>query len=325
MTKLWREAKPEQFASTVLVVAEQLDVTPLAVEKDYWVCEVLRGISEKHPGRIIFKGGTSLEKLRIIERFSEDLDLLLVDRDDSSRAPKKAMKRIMRDAGVFIGTDVTSPESGGGPGWFHRKGYLVPSLAHSKARPEAIADPASVLLELGQSGGSDPHDLRPISSLMSRQLQAAGFNTDVWDDLQEFDFLILHPGRTLIEKLLRINNFATDPQGTHGLPRIGRQFYDIYQLLKTDEVRELLADKERGGQILESCYRVSEAFGGDEKPPKGGFSQCAAFDPDSAIAEELAHQHGIAMEQLYYGSEPAPTFNRILDQIHKDSALLNIR
>ena len=39
---------------------------------------------------------------------------------------------------------------------------------------------------------------------------------------------VLHPGRTLIEKLLRMNNFsqASDSErDAKGWPRIGRQFY----------------------------------------------------------------------------------------------------
>jgi predicted nucleotidyltransferase component of viral defense system len=37
-------------------------VQPIAVEKDYWVCEVLRAIVGAHGADVVFKGGTSLEK-----------------------------------------------------------------------------------------------------------------------------------------------------------------------------------------------------------------------------------------------------------------------
>lgn len=62
----WRDAEPDQFAAAVLNAAERLGVLPLAVEKDYWVCRALGAITHAFPRRIIFKGGTSLEKLRII-------------------------------------------------------------------------------------------------------------------------------------------------------------------------------------------------------------------------------------------------------------------
>jgi hypothetical protein len=48
--------------------------------------------------------------------------------------------------------------------------------------------------------------------------------------LSAFEVTIPHPGRTLIEKLLRVNNYVVDPtrrNGTHGLARIGRQFFNF--------------------------------------------------------------------------------------------------
>ena len=49
------------------------------VEKDFWVCWALHRIfvSTKLPGPL-FKGGTSLSKVyKVIERFSEDVDIVL--------------------------------------------------------------------------------------------------------------------------------------------------------------------------------------------------------------------------------------------------------
>ncbi len=53
---------------------------PAVVEKDFWVCFVLAKLfSDAYlKDRIVFKGGTSLSKVHgIIERFSEDIDLVL--------------------------------------------------------------------------------------------------------------------------------------------------------------------------------------------------------------------------------------------------------
>ena len=97
-------------------------------------------------------------------------------------------------------------------------------MTHSAA-PGPFADASAILVELGQSGGPHPHESRPVTSLLGRQLSTGGFETMPWDDLAEFHVPVLHPGRTLIEKLLRINNFANDlgaQAGVHGWPRIGR-------------------------------------------------------------------------------------------------------
>jgi hypothetical protein len=57
-----------------------LGMSPAVVEKDFWVCWVLKKIfsSRNLKKHFVFKGGTSLSNVyRIIERFSEDVDLIL--------------------------------------------------------------------------------------------------------------------------------------------------------------------------------------------------------------------------------------------------------
>lgn len=60
--------------------AARRDVTPMIIEKDFWVCWTLRRLMESPQiaDKLIFKGGTSLSKAYgIIERFSEDIDLTI--------------------------------------------------------------------------------------------------------------------------------------------------------------------------------------------------------------------------------------------------------
>ena len=60
--------------------AARRDVTPIIIEKDFWVCWTLRRLGEAPAlaGHLTFKGGTSLSKAYgIIERFSEDIDLTI--------------------------------------------------------------------------------------------------------------------------------------------------------------------------------------------------------------------------------------------------------
>lgn len=55
------------------------NVSPVMLEKDFWVCWLLGVLFESEfAGSLVFKGGTSLSKVfGVIERFSEDLDLSL--------------------------------------------------------------------------------------------------------------------------------------------------------------------------------------------------------------------------------------------------------
>ena len=55
------------------------NVSPVVLEKDFWVCWLLGILFESEfAGSLVFKGGTSLSKVfGVIERFSEDIDLSL--------------------------------------------------------------------------------------------------------------------------------------------------------------------------------------------------------------------------------------------------------
>jgi len=60
--------------------AARLGFRPTIIEKDFWVCLVLKLLFQKSRfgNSLVFKGGTSLSKAhRLIERFSEDIDLVL--------------------------------------------------------------------------------------------------------------------------------------------------------------------------------------------------------------------------------------------------------
>lgn len=57
-----------------------LGISSAIAEKDFWVCWVLKYIftSQQLRPHLVFKGGTSLSKVyKLIERFSEDVDLIL--------------------------------------------------------------------------------------------------------------------------------------------------------------------------------------------------------------------------------------------------------
>lgn len=71
-----------EFGPTLQAAAESLGISPTAVEKDYWISEVLRVLVAEFPDNFIFKGGTSLSKgYGIVERFSEDIDILVLPGD----------------------------------------------------------------------------------------------------------------------------------------------------------------------------------------------------------------------------------------------------
>ena len=86
-----------EFGPTLDAAAEHLGISPTAVEKDYWVSEVLRVLGRDLGGDFIFKGGTSLSKgFRIVERFSEDIDVLVLPGERGRGATDRLMKEMAK-------------------------------------------------------------------------------------------------------------------------------------------------------------------------------------------------------------------------------------
>ena len=87
----------ELFEQLVFKTSEVLGIEASIIEKDYFVTLFLKQIVEKNPN-IIFKGGTSLSKCyKIINRFSEDIDLTLKveDGDKPSESQRKILKKAL--------------------------------------------------------------------------------------------------------------------------------------------------------------------------------------------------------------------------------------
>ena len=86
----------EAFSEFVQVAAETFGLPQVYVEKDYWVTKALKHLSESdHVDDVVFKGGTSLSKAyRLLDRFSEDIDLAIFKGDKSNNALKNQIKDV---------------------------------------------------------------------------------------------------------------------------------------------------------------------------------------------------------------------------------------
>jgi len=102
--------RKELFSET----AAQKNMSPAVVEKDFWVCWTLSKIftHDELAKQLMFKGGTSLSKVfHLIERFSEDIDLILdwrtvsleePNNDRSKSKQDKLNKEVNKTAQIYI-------------------------------------------------------------------------------------------------------------------------------------------------------------------------------------------------------------------------------
>jgi predicted nucleotidyltransferase component of viral defense system len=114
------------FIDAVTFTAQQMDIPPIYIEKDYWVTYALHTIFHSEIGnQAVFKGGTALSKCYgLIERFSEDIDLVVVHSvEENDNQLKKKIKAITKVVEAIM------PETEM-PGITHKKG-MIRKTAHA--------------------------------------------------------------------------------------------------------------------------------------------------------------------------------------------------
>lgn len=73
-----------------------VDINPAYIEKDYYVVELLKIIAsfQTEDFDVVFTGGTSLSKgFKIINRFSEDIDFMVMAKDEDSRSVYRTFRK----------------------------------------------------------------------------------------------------------------------------------------------------------------------------------------------------------------------------------------
>jgi Nucleotidyl transferase AbiEii toxin, Type IV TA system len=313
----------DEFGPTIGAAAEQLGISPTAVEKDYWVTQVLRDLARDFGGDFVFKGGTSLSKgYGILERFSDDLDILILPGERGKSSTDRLMKSMAEAAAAS--SDGRTERYGGSETGVHRA-YRV-SYPANYGSTEAVA--TSVLLEMGVRGGPNPRERVRIGSLLGNMLEAAGTDLSQYDDLTLFEVAVLHPGRTLLEKLYIIHGLArqlgANTLEADKLRRNGRHFYDVYKLLGDARVLSLLADRTQTEQIMASIEETSqeEFKATGELRPDGGFAASPAFGRNGDISDKMRRAYEGIMPVLYFGAKPLPTWDEICARVQAQHQLL---
>jgi hypothetical protein len=312
-----------EFGPTVDAVAERLGISPTAVEKDYWVSEVLRVLASTFPDDFIFKGGTSLSKgYGIVERFSEDIDVLILPGDRGRGAVDKLMKAMGEQAAAGVGGEAI----GAGAETGRHRAY---SVSYPATREPTDLITTRVLLEMGVRGGPHPHEPVAIGSLVGNALRDIGSDLDDHEDLAPFEVNVLHPGRTLLEKLVHIHGLAVKlAQDEALLPprRSGRHFYDVYQLLGDERVVNLLRDRDQMLAVVASIDEIAQKFfgapEGESARREEGFASSPAFDPTTSTSARLRTTYETTMPELYFGSEPLPSWDQVCGRVAQYQALL---
>ena len=315
----------DDFGEAIRVAAKELGLHAQFIEKDYWVTETLRILSDRYSGHFTFKGGTSLSKgYGLIERFSEDIDILVVADAGSTRAEHEAkLMEISRAVTTDLGLSLVEDENPG-RGWSAHRADLLRYAPKVPKTIETGLDEGGVLLETGFAGGEEPAQMVTVTALLWDGLD--GTEPGQYDDGQPFEVRALEPVRTCLEKVCGMHHLATkmleDP--SIDAPRVGRHYWDIERLLRDRDVRARLADREGFKGLLADVERVSTRhFDGCTPRPDGGFAAGPAFAPPMDIRAKLEALYDAASVLLpTTATSKWPSFGNVLKRIGESAHLL---
>jgi hypothetical protein len=224
----------ELFVNYIRVTAQQMKIPAIYVEKDYWVTYALFTIFNNEIGKdTVFKGGTALSKCyNMIERFSEDIDLVVLRRygetDSKLKSKLKAISTLVET--VLPEVDVE--------GITHKMG-MNRKTAHSykkefKGEYGQVRD--VIILESTWLGYYEPYTTKSIVSFVGQMMQD-NKQSDIAKEngLLPFDLMVLEPTRTICEKIMSLVRFSYGENPMNDLKNKIRHPYDLHQLLKQDE------------------------------------------------------------------------------------------
>ncbi|MFI5035582.1 MAG: nucleotidyl transferase AbiEii/AbiGii toxin family protein [Acidimicrobiales bacterium] len=293
------------------------------IEKDYWVTQVLRELHACYPGGFLFNGGTSLSKgYGIIERFSEDVDILVVRRAGASNRDSEmhlqTMAVTVAGALGLTRTEHRTPGRGREPNRADDLGYTAVTTSGIRV----AVRPDVVLLETGYSGGTEPAEMVEVSPLVGAALE---LDPAEFADIAPFTVRALEPRRTLIEKLFALHHIASCwmTGDVHDEERFGRHYYDVYKLLEHASTMKKLADRTGFEVLVTEVERVSGLhFGGTTARPSAGFATSPAFTPvDPELRGWLEVKFADGLE-LVPRTKERPSFGRVLQRVGQNAHLL---
>ena len=223
------------FKNAILISSQALNIMPVFIEKDYWISLVLKRLSEsKYVDSVVFKGGTSLSKgFKLINRFSEDVDLAVIDVAGITGNQLKTLirtveKEIARDLQEIEVAGITSKGSR-----FRKSVFTYPEIQKRKAL-ETVSN--SLIVEINSFANPYPYSKVAMQSLIGEYLQNNN-QIDLIDKygLKAFKVNVLDMKQTLIEKLISLIRFSFAENSMEELSGKIRHFYDLYFLVNNPD------------------------------------------------------------------------------------------
>ncbi len=242
------------FESLVHIVSDYYKIEAALIEKDYYVTLILKELAVRVEN-LIFKGGTSLSKCyKIIDRFSEDIDLSL-DENYRSQSQKKHMKKELVAACETLGLKLINLEE-----TRSRRDYNCYKIEYPINNPSPSIKPL-LLVETTYITKAFPTETRNATSIIYDYLKETGNEEAIKKYMLEpFEIKVQALDRTLIDKTFALCDYAFSGK----FERNSRHIYDLSRLLskvKLDEsFKELVKCVREDRRNNAACYSAQDGF-----------------------------------------------------------------
>jgi predicted nucleotidyltransferase component of viral defense system len=291
------------FRQAVQFTSDQMQIPAIFVEKDYWVTYALFTIfNDKIGSETVFKGGTALSKCyNIIERFSEDIDLVVLRREGESN--NKLTTKIRTISNVV--SDVL-PEIEVA-GLTHKKG-MNRKTAHSynkefKDDYGQVRD--AIVVEATWLGYFEPYTTKTVSSFVGEMMMNNGQSEIAKEhDLLAFHVLALEPSRTICEKIMSLVRFSYGKNPITDLKNKIRHVYDLNQLLSVKELLTFFKSKEFDLMLLRVAGDDVVSFKNSNKWLRNHPVHSLIFENPEKVWSDLKNVYESDFKNLVYGSFP---------------------
>ena len=227
------DEEKELFKTLIINTSINLKIIEEYVEKDYWLVLILKNIFSKSQD-YVFKGGTSLSKCyRLINRFSEDIDISYSTEYDSLTINdiNRRFKGITRSI-KEVGLEIENKDHLRRNAYFNQFRCQYPSLFDDGSIEKRV------VIELAGQTPSFPSKQVYIQPFVGEYLEKINRHDLVEKyELEPFLINVQTLERTLVDKTYAICDYYIENKSKNH----SRHLYDIYKILPIIELNKELA------------------------------------------------------------------------------------
>ena len=248
------------FTQLLNFSANALNIRPEFIEKDYWLTRALQRMAQNpNVEKVVFKGGTSLSKAyRLTNRFSEDIDIAVIDADSfSGNQLKMLIKRLAKDMASELEEIVISNVTSKGSRFYK----AICQYQNLVGLTSSTVKTGQLLIEINTYANPYPYIKQEISSFLADYLTAINRQDLIEQyELKPFEINILDKRRTIVEKLVSLVRFSFAENPSIELAKKIRHFYDLYYLTNDEECAKYLQSSEFQKDLSELLTHDQQKF-----------------------------------------------------------------